>query len=123
MRVLTRDEILTVSDLAIEAVETPEWGEDAGVYVRGMTGAERDAFESEGIEADDSGKISPRSQTNAYARFAALVCCNESGARIFAEGDTAALGKRSSAPLARIWRVGQRLSGLGPEAEKKLKKK
>ena len=41
---LTRNEILAVDDLQTQKVDVPEWG--GSVYVRGLTGSERDALEA-----------------------------------------------------------------------------
>lgn len=121
MKFLTRDEILSASDIRIEVVETPEWGEGTGVYVRGLTGYERDRFEQEGFELVD-GEMRARDGSNAYARFAARVVCDASGKRLFSDDDIPMLGARSAAPLMRIWRVGQKLSGLTREERETLGK-
>ena len=50
MVALTADQILGADDLEMEFVPTPEWANgtpDAGVFVRGLTGFERDAFEDD----------------------------------------------------------------------------
>ena len=45
--VLTRDQIREVDDRKIEFVAVPEWSKDpeAGVFVRGLSGTDRDSFE------------------------------------------------------------------------------
>jgi hypothetical protein len=48
---LTRDSILNAKDLKKELVKVPEWGGE--VYVRCMTGSERDAFESEAYQSGE----------------------------------------------------------------------
>ena len=48
MKLLSRDEILAASDLTKELVEVPEWG--GSVYVRAMTGTERDSYEESVLE-------------------------------------------------------------------------
>ena len=44
---LNREAILAAEDLPRELVEVPEWG--GAVYVRALTGAERDQFEASKI--------------------------------------------------------------------------
>ena len=44
MNILSKDAILAADDLPRETVHVPEWGGD--VYVRTMSGTDRDAFET-----------------------------------------------------------------------------
>ncbi len=50
MNILTKEAILAADDLPRETVLMPEWGGD--VYVRTMSGTDRDAFESSLIARD-----------------------------------------------------------------------
>ena len=50
MNILTKEAILAADDLPRETVLVPEWGGD--VYVRTMSGTDRDAFESSLIARD-----------------------------------------------------------------------
>lgn len=100
-----RDLILAADDLKREAVEVPEWG--TTVYVRTMTGTERDAFEQQ-IVGDESG----RAIENIRARLCILTIVDDKGERQFADGDISAVGGKSSAALDRVFAVAQRLNGL-----------
>ena len=101
---LTKDQILRADDLPREQVDVPEWG--GSVFVRTMTGAERDAFEQSIVE--DSG----RNLANLRARLAVLTVVDADGARLFADSDAMVLGGKSAAALSRVFNVAQRLNAL-----------
>ena len=106
---LSRDAILGASDIETATVDCPEW--DLKVTVKGMTGAERDAFE-QSIRKD--GKLDLR---NARAKLLVSVIVNENGTRIFADKDAPDLGKKSAKVLNRLYEAAARLSGLDDESE------
>jgi hypothetical protein len=101
---LTKEDILAARDSMIEKVETPEWG--GHVFVRGMTGEERDQYES---MIHEGGIIST---LNIHAKLASFTICDENGIRSFTESDIQGLTKKSAAPLHRIFNTAQRLSGM-----------
>ncbi len=110
-----RDLILAADDLPREPLAVPEWG--VTVWVRTMRGDERDAFEEASRKVTGSGKgvkVTPQ-MANYRARLAALVCCDESGARLFRDEDAAALGGKSAAALDRVADVAVRLNRLGQD--------
>lgn len=109
MAVLGRDQILQAQDIAKELVHVPEWGGD--VYVRGMTGAERDKFEASLLTGKTNSKT--MNLINVRAKMASLTICDESGGLLFSEADVKELSKKSAAALQRIFEIAQRLSGLG----------
>ena len=115
---LTKDQIFEAKDLVIEKVEVPEWGGD--VFVRGMTGTERDSFESSVI--DIRGSSQKVNMSNIRAKLVSLSVCDEKGNRIFEDSDIIELGKKSAFALQRIFDVAQRLSGLSKEEMKALEK-
>ena len=110
---LDKNAILGVVDIRKELVDVPEWGKDAAVWVRGMTGAERDKFESSIVES--RGKGTKVNMVNVRARLASLTICDEGGNRLFTQADIAALSAKSASALQRIFAVAQRLSGIGDE--------
>ena len=87
MTYLSRDAILQREDIKTEDVEVPEWG--GTVRVRGMSGVERDAFESSLIEqpAANGQRKRRRQQTtktnmaNVRAKLCAWCIVDEKGAR------------------------------------------
>ncbi len=113
MRILTKEAILAADDLPRELVNVPEWGGD--VFVRTMTGADRDAFEASLIGKE--GRME-----NVRARLVSLTLCTETGDRLFDDAEVAALGKKSARALDRVFSVAQRLNGIGTEQVEAAKK-
>src|SRR5262245_43050975 len=103
MGALTRDAILAADDLKRVWVDTPEWG--GGVWVRLLTGTERDKFESDNVRFSGSGKDrkGEPNLANIRARLAVLCCCDEAGKRLFADADAEALGRKAGPVLDRIF--------------------
>ena len=113
---LKRDDILKVQDIKIEKVHVPEWGGD--VYVKGMTGAERDGFEASVVNM--RGKGTNVDMSNIRAKLATQTLCDENGERLFTDVDVKALGKKSASALQRVFEVAQKLSGIGDDAIQEL---
>lgn len=108
MNQLTREAILGQADRVVEAVDVPEWG--GVVYVRSLTGAERDQFEASIVQRN--GKDTRTNLRNLRARLVVLAACDADGQPIFKAEDAAALGAKNAAPLDRLFAAAQRLSGL-----------
>lgn len=104
---LTRDQILGTKDLPVEEVQVPEWG--GSVFVRGMNGTERDAFELSIVDQKQKGKVNLE---NVRAKLCALVICDEEGNRIFSDRDVQALAKKSASALSRVFEMAMKLSGM-----------
>lgn len=102
---LTRDQILQFDDLKREEVNVPEWGPGATVFVRTMTGSERDRFEAAFL----------RDRSDTRARLAVATVCDEQGKLLFTPADMPAISRKSSAALDRIFAVAMRLSRIGKE--------
>jgi hypothetical protein len=113
---LTRDAILAAEDLRREPVPVPEWG--GTVYVRTMTGTERDAWEMMAFTVKD-GEASVN-RDNIRARLAALTVCDETGELLFSVDDIDALGKKSAPALDRVYAVAQRVNAVSAEDIKEL---
>lgn len=111
---LSKADILGADDLPREEVPVPEW--QGTVFVRTMTGEERDGFEQSIIDGEK------RKLDNIRAKLAALTVVDENGERLFEEGDIAELGKKSAAALDRVFAVAQRLNGLTGEDVESLAK-
>lgn len=108
---LNRDDILTADDIEIVKVDVPEWG--GSVYVKGMSGTERDAFESSIIE--QRGQNYKANLTNIRAKLCAQVICDKVGGRLFTDKDIKKLGEKSASALQRLFDIAQKLSGLGAD--------
>jgi len=101
---LTKKQILSADDLPKEKVEVPEWG--GHVFVRTLTGAERDRFEQTLLDGKNVN------MANVRARLVVLTAIGDDGKRIFADTDANALGEKSASALDRVYGVAQRLNGL-----------
>jgi len=109
---LTAKQILAADDLAREAVAVPEWG--GTVYVRTMTGEEKDRFDESNWVAGEDGE--GRFDGDGYrGRLACRVLCDESGKALFSEADCLRLGAKSVKALDRVLEVAKRLNGIGKE--------
>lgn len=113
---LSKESILAVQDVVTERVEVPEWG--GTVLVRGLTGAERDAFEGEVIQR--SGRDVKTNTRNMRARLVVLSVVDEQGNRLFGFPDIETLGAKSARALDRVFAVAMRLSGLRDEDVEEL---
>ena len=111
-----RESILASTDLPREPVKA--WGQT--VWVRTLSGAEKDAFEDQSVVAAGQGMRAVRA--NFRARLAALVCCDADGKRLFTDADAQALGQTSACELEKIVKVAARLNGMTPDALEKAEK-
>lgn len=102
---LTRNQILGAEDLKTEKIKVPEWGGE--VHVATMTGEARDAWEQALVDGKGGAKTD-----NISARLLAYCLVNDKGKRLFSESDVTALGRKSSAAIARLAQVAMRLNGL-----------
>jgi|TARA_Y100000310_G_C20662002_1_gene805310 hypothetical protein len=103
---LTKEQILEAKDLKTEKVHIKEWGGD--VFVRTLTGAERDKFEKSIFDVDNN----KRTFENLRAKLVIAVTVDKDGNQLFTEADIPALGNKSAHALDVIFDVGQRLSGI-----------
>lgn len=107
---LSRDAILSIADSDAVQLHVPEWR--GNVYVKPMTGVERDRFEAE-IQRRRKGE-----EINTEGLKAWLVCLvttDAAGKALFKPEDAAALQKKSAVALNRIYEVAARLSGLSDQ--------
>jgi hypothetical protein len=115
---LSREAILKADDLKKERVEVPEWS--GSVYVRCMTGTERDAFESEAYQI--KGKDVTVNRENFRARLLVRVLVDGKNDRLFSDKDIAALGGKAARPLDRLFSVAMRINGLSKDDVEELTK-
>ena len=104
-RILSAQEILTAKDLPVEKLSIPEWG--GFVYVRPMTGAERDQMEGAIQAAPDDEKFN-----NLRALTASMCLVDSTGTRMFSMKDVADLGSKSASALDRIFAKVQEINKL-----------
>lgn len=118
MATLTKDAILSASDLQREKVSVPEWGGE--VWVRTLTGKERDQLEASVVEM--KGKVAQANLVNLRAKMCALCMVDDEGTRLFGEADIDALGGKSASALDRVFSVAQKLNGMSADDVEALTK-
>src|SRR5258706_5508781 len=102
---LTKDQIIAAKDQSIEPADVPEWG--GGIFLRVMSGTERDGFETTII--DDQSKVKSE---NVRSELLVRCICDDQGARLFADSDAASLGGKSSLVLDRLFTQAQKLNKI-----------
>lgn len=118
-KALTKHQILGAQDQRPAWVDTPEWGEGGGVYVRGLTAAERSIVMAEALRvegAQTNVDLSAFFRGDLLIRIVAMVAVDEDGKRIFAEADVADLGGKAPEPMDRIVAVALNRSGMTAQA-------
>lgn len=115
-----RDEILAADDLPLTKVELNAPGWPKSVWVRVMTGTERDAYEESQVSRN--GKDVRLNLANFRAKLLCMTLVDEKGERIFEDHDAAALGKKSSAVLDKLYTVASRVNGLSAKDVEELTK-
>ena len=108
---LKRDDILKAQDIKTEKVNIPEWGGD--IYVKELTGEERNEYESFLIDLANGKKA--HKMDEARSRLAVLSICDEEGKRLFTDDDIKALSRKNAKALMRVYGVAQRLSLIGQD--------
>lgn len=119
VKILSASEILNAQDLPRKYVEVPQWG--GGVYVRTLTGAEKDEYDQSLFVPDADGKIK-RDPSNFRAKLCSLCMVDENGKRLFSFEEARALGAKSAAALTAIYEAAQELNGMGKEARDAARK-
>jgi len=122
MSELTREQILGAQDRKIVQVATPEWGDGAFVFIRALTGAERDELEgansAEAKEAEKEGR-KPR---DLRARFCAAFLCDSQGTPLFTLADVDSLTGKSGAVMTRVLIAGMKLNAMRERDIEELEK-
>lgn len=113
---LGREAILDADDRQYETVECPEWG--GKVRVRGLNGTQRDAYEASLVKGNGASR--EMNLANARAKMVVLAVVDSEGRAIFTAEDVRGLGRKSAAPLERIFDAARRLSGMSEEDVEKL---
>jgi hypothetical protein len=109
---LDRASILAITpSLPREEVQVPEWG--GTVFVKTMSGTERDRFETLLVE---------NKRRNFRGTLAALTVCDEAGKRLFAESDAQALSEHAASALERIATVAIKLNKFTDNDVRELEK-
>jgi len=119
---LTAAAILAADDLPTVWIQTPEWGRYAGVWIRGMSGSERDQFEARVSGLDGGGDQVKMDYTNLRASLVVSCAVDDDGKRLFNGDQIEALGRKSGAVIDRLFDAARKASGIGDDDVKKLSK-
>ena len=114
----SRDSILESKTHKTEQIDVPEWG--GVVFVRTMSGEERDDFEASLVDA--AGPDQKKNFRNLRARLLVKTIVDENGNRLFSDADAVPLGRQSAVILDRVFSISQRLNSLGQQDIEKLTK-
>lgn len=106
-KALSPSNIENVQDITLVEVEVPEWG--GVVYIRSLSGKERDHFDS--IYFNQDIPFIEKFK-NARARFLVTVLCNENGEQLLKPEQVEMLGNKNGAVLDRLFEKAQEISGL-----------
>lgn len=120
MAVLTGEQIREAArnaKIERELLNVPELGGE--IYVRGMSGKERDAFE-EGLRIRTGRKAGQSDLRNFRAQLAVKVVVDEDGKRVLNDGDADLFGKLPAGVLDRIIAKCTDLSGKAAEEVEEL---
>jgi hypothetical protein len=109
-----KDLILAADDTSLVPVEVSEWR--TTVYIKGMSGTDRDAFESETFSA---GKVNG---SNVRARLLVKTLCDDKGKRLFEDADAEKLGAKNGAVLGRLFDAARKANGMSPGDVAELEK-
>ncbi|KKN54439.1 hypothetical protein LCGC14_0592370 [marine sediment metagenome] len=105
---LVATDIFSAVDLTPEWIDIPQW--EGGLFVRPMTGLERDTYEQSLVRGKGSNR--EFNIANARAKLVVLVAVDEDGKAIFTKGDVKRLGAKSSAALNLIFELATKQSGM-----------
>lgn len=109
---LTATDILDAEDFVTEDVYVPEWG--GWLKVKGLSGAERDAYEATIVEQRKGGSIR-YNLANARAKLIIAAVIDDHGRPLFTAKDVKALGKKSALAAQRVFSKARELAGLTDE--------
>lgn len=90
---LSKTAILAAKDVRLsDPIPVPEWKGE--VFVKTLSGLERDAFEEAYAE---------QKMKSFRVRFLVLTLCDDSGERLFSDDDAESLGRKSSVVINRLF--------------------
>ncbi len=124
MILLTRSQIIEAKDIKEEYVPVPEWApkdvdpDACHVLVVGLNGHRRDAYQKLLHQARSKGALDTTGFATKYV--IAVVTDPETRKQLFNDHDLTLLQAKSTAPMDRIQKMGQKLSGQDDESIKEI---
>ncbi len=109
MKLLGRDQILSVVDECFQDVEIPEW--NGTVRVRSLTGAQRAALLNSAKKVESAEWIE---------KMVAASVCDEDGNPLFTQEDVGKLSQKNAAALNRIFEAADKLNGFSDRALERI---
>jgi hypothetical protein len=106
---LTREQILAVGPPAPMEVHVPEWG--GSVFVRQMSAADRDRFETESSRLHAEDRLAGRQR----ALVTVFSCADEQGRLLFTLADVEAVAALGSLAVERVATLAMRLNKLSED--------
>ena len=116
MPLITREQIIHAQDMQVELVAVPEWGTDAIVGVRAMTGREHAEFTARILAVKEDEAFSQR------AFLCALTLCDEHGGRLFSQDEVSILESKNAQVLERVYEVACQINLLRQQDREEAKK-
>lgn len=113
-KILNLGDILDAKCARVELIDVPQLG--GAVYIRVLSGRERDKFESQ-VRAAKHGL-----PENVRAKWCALALSREDGSRLCSDADIPRLAELPSTVLDVIMGESQRLNGMADEVVEELEK-
>ena len=115
---LTKADIFEAKDYNLTKVDIPEW--NGVVYVRGLTGEERDAYEKSFLDyGKDDSEVS---LADLKIRLIIYGVTDEKGNNLFDMEDAEILNKKNGEILNKLFNAVRDVSGLGVAEEKEEEK-
>jgi hypothetical protein len=111
MGLLTKADILAVSDLPTKDIEVPEWG--GTIRIRSLTSAQVEDLQAEFMAARDDGRLVPQ---HWRAKHLALSAVDEAGALLFTEAEASKLAQKSGVAMGRVFDAINTFNGQKPGA-------
>jgi len=115
---LDKKAILAASDLGLKEIQMKEWG--GSVYIRQLSGKEREEFEEETTNLDSSEKQTD--QVNAMAVFCSYIICDDKRNRLFTSEEADQLAEKSFNSLKHVFNEGMLLNSIRSEDIEELTK-
>lgn len=120
MTLLSREKLLTKEKLDVTKVDL---GRDEYVFVRQMTGRERDTFEQSIISFSKDGEVERKTE-DFRSKLAVCTVCDKNGNLLLEPSDVANLStSMSAARLEKIVEVAQKINKISAEDKEELTKK
>jgi hypothetical protein len=113
---LSREAILTASDVRTKVLDVPEWGGE--VIIRSLTAGWRDQFEADLLAARQAGNLLP---ADISARMLVASLIDEAGQPLFTMDDVSALSAKSSGAVSRVSDEIRAFNALGAGATEAIK--